>query len=113
VKSRLFRGLFAVLAAVVLITLDDVSGIHFWATNPRDFAAAAIFVAYGVYVVLSRDPRGRLSISWWEMTLIAAVCGAAIAALVHPGVTSAVAGLGGGVLAGTVAGKWTRIFAHL
>lgn len=106
VPSRPFRFLIALILSVITIMLAVLP------TNPigskwRAVAAAIIFVAYAIYVQLSRNASGRYLIPIWEMVLIGSLAGGAIGILVSLSLSSAAVGFGIGAALGLFADRWT------
>ena len=106
VPSRLFRLLMALTLSAIAIILALLP------TNPfgskwRSVVALIIFVAYAIYVQLSRNGRGRYQIPLWEMVLIGSLAGVAIAMLVRVSLSSAAMGVAIGAALGLFADRWT------
>ena len=79
----------------------------------RKIAAAIIFLAYAVYVELSRNSKGRLQIALWEMVLLGAISGGAMAILIRFDFSAALTGLGIGAVLGVFADQWTKFVKHI
>jgi hypothetical protein len=112
VPSRPFRMLIALILSVIVVTLAVLP------TNPigskwRVVAAATIFVAYAIYVKLSRNASGRYLIPIWEMVLIGSLAGGAIGMLVSFSLASAATGFGIGAALGLFADRWTAFLKKL
>lgn len=104
--SRPVRLLVAILMSAFVIVLGVVPANPL-GTRCRKIAVAIIFVAYAVYVELSRNNRGHLQIALWKMVLVGAISGGTIAMLIRSDFSSALMGFGIGAVLGVFADQRT------